>query len=94
MHAFLFYVPSAFTPDGDGKNDFFNVKGWFIDHARLIIFDRWGEKMFETDDFEKGWDGRNRNNKRAEEGVYVYVIKAVDPDGIEYKKKGYFTLLH
>ena len=90
---FVFYVPSSFTPDGDGRNDFFNVKGWFIDHARLIIFNRWGEKLFETDDYETGWNGRNRNDHKAEGGVYVYIIKAVDPDGIEYKKKGYFTLL-
>ncbi len=89
---FVFYIANSFTPDGDGNNDYFNVKGWYISQARLTIFNRWGEKVFETDDYEKGWDGRYKD-RNAEQGVYIYYIKATDPDGVEYKKKGSFTLI-
>lgn len=91
---FAFYVPNSFTPDGDGKNDYFYVNGMYISHARLLIFNRWGDKVFDTEDYATGWDGRIKNNKNAEEGVYIYIVKAVDTNGVEHKRKGTFTLIH
>lgn len=53
------YLPTAFTPNGDGINDYFKpVSSEPLSDYRLIVFDRWGEVVFESSDFEQGWDGR------------------------------------
>ncbi|HRD40555.1 MAG TPA: gliding motility-associated C-terminal domain-containing protein, partial [Bacteroidia bacterium] len=53
---FGIYIPNAFTPNGDGLNDFFQPKGFGIKDYELEIFDRWGERIFNTKVFEEGWD--------------------------------------
>ena len=72
------WVASAFTPNGDGLNDFV--------YARLIglpqmnyfkIFDRWGKMIFETTNLNQGWDGTDMNGQKLNGGVYVYVCEAV-----------------
>ncbi|MBW6461363.1 MAG: gliding motility-associated C-terminal domain-containing protein, partial [Bacteroidales bacterium] len=70
-----FYIPNAFTPDGDGRNDIFkpvpaNPELSIVD-CRLSIFDRWGGILFETKDIDAGWDG-TMNGKPCPVGVYVY----------------------
>ncbi|MBW6461388.1 MAG: gliding motility-associated C-terminal domain-containing protein, partial [Bacteroidales bacterium] len=70
-----FYIPNAFTPDGDGRNDIFkpvlaNPELSIVD-CRLSIFDRWGGILFETKDIDDGWDG-TKNGKPCPVGVYVY----------------------
>lgn len=70
-----FYVPSAFTPNGDGINDEFFPQGEGIDplEYEMYIFDRWGNKIFETTEAMKSWDGRV-NALPAPEGVYIWKI--------------------
>ncbi len=92
----LFYVPTAFTPNGDGKNDRFLPLGAFHDikSYNLQIYNRWGEMIFESDDYtsdDAGWDG-SFNGKPAPNGAYVYVVKYQAADGQEYEKKGTVTL--
>jgi len=68
------YIPKAFTPNGDGKNDFFVISGYnrcLLYH--VDIFNRWGQKVFETSDISVPWDG-TFNGKLVEEGTYVYII--------------------
>ncbi len=66
--------PNAFTPNGDGQNEVWQVLGKGRNCLeRLTIFDRWGAVVFQTQDFEKGWDGTS-GNKKCSEGVYVYVL--------------------
>ncbi len=72
-----FYVPSAFTPNGDGLNDIFIPVGTYLDEEafRMYIFNRWGEIVFETKDVRKGWDGTIRNtDKKAPQDVYTWLI--------------------
>ncbi len=68
------WVPNAFTPNGDIKNDYFKpiVKG--IEVLTMYVFDRWGELIFESTDFKTGWDG-NYQGKEAPQGVYYWVMK-------------------
>jgi len=54
---FTFYMPNAFTPDGDGLNDIFKPEGTFVKDIQWMIFNRWGEMIFESKDLNKGWDG-------------------------------------
>jgi gliding motility-associated-like protein len=58
----------------------------------MLVFNRWGEKMYETSDLSKGWDG-NFLGKPAQQGVYVYRIAVTSQDDKPYEFNGTFTLL-
>ncbi|RLD42177.1 MAG: hypothetical protein DRI89_07900 [Bacteroidetes bacterium] len=70
-----FYMPNAFTPNGDGLNDLFRAvpKYDYISEYQLTIYNRWGQKIFECDDIDCGWDGTYKGNASAN-GVYIYRI--------------------
>ena len=70
------YVPNAFTPDGDAFNQTFKpiITGIDIYDYELLIFDRWGELIFESHNKEVGWDGSYQGNL-VQDGVYVWKIK-------------------
>ena len=93
---FAVYVPNAFTPDGDGKNDVFQPKGvgMIEDNYKMYIFDRWGEIIFTSDNFRKGWDGKVKGSGAiAEEGVYVYKLLVMDMNGTTHEYIGHVTCL-
>jgi len=93
------YIPTAFSPNNDGFNDFFRI---YADNAvanikQLNIFDRWGGLVFAQTNFlpgsnSSGWDGRNRNHK-IETGVYLYFIEVEYTDGTTEMVKGDLTLV-
>ena len=74
---FTFYIPDAFTPNGDGVNDEFFGVGESITSFEMRIFDRWGNQIFYGDDLSKHWDGTYMGNLVQQE-VYVYVINLKD----------------
>ena len=86
------FVPSAFTPNGDGENDVLYVRGVFIDELEFIIYDRWGDKVFETRSQEIGWDG-TRNGKQLSSGVFGYYLRVVCSNGEIFRKQGNITLI-
>jgi gliding motility-associated-like protein len=86
------FVPNAFTPNGDGKNDILRVRSDIVIEVNLQIFDRWGEKVFETNDLDTGWDGTFRGEP-CEPGVYDYFMKVKCFGEIETLKKGNITLI-
>lgn len=86
------FVPEAFSPNGDGINDTFVVKGIFLQNFRMRIFNRWGESVFQSDSAEGGWDG-TINGQAATEGNYVYSIEVEDVRGERFVKRGGFLLL-
>lgn len=86
------YVPNAFTPNGDSRNDQFKVYGDPIDELELIIYDRWGEKVFESNQKDQGWDGTFRGKALAPD-VYAYYVRVGCFDGEEYITKGNVTLI-
>jgi gliding motility-associated-like protein len=72
---FTFYIPSAFTPNGDGLNDYFFGKGENITEYEMAIYDRWGNLVFYSDDITKQWDGMVKSGEEALlMDVYVYNI--------------------
>ncbi|HXH17446.1 MAG TPA: gliding motility-associated C-terminal domain-containing protein, partial [Chitinophagales bacterium] len=86
-------VPNAFTPNGDLFNDILYVYYQFpVASVRFRIFNRWGEKIFETKNINDGWDGSNKG-KPQPPGVYVYYVEAVFTDGQEKQIKGSVTIL-
>jgi gliding motility-associated-like protein len=73
------YIPNAFTPNGDGRNDTFFAKGENISDFEMRIFDRWGNLIFYSDNMNKHWDGRVKpDGLIAEQDVYVYDVSAKD----------------
>jgi len=70
---FEIWVPNVFTPNGDGKNDSFHPLGQQIQSYKMLIYNRWGEMLFESNEFGQGWDGTYKG-KECPEGVYVYLI--------------------
>jgi len=86
------FLPTAFSPNGDGLNDIFEVKGRFQSNFSLVILNRWGQIVYESNDPKKGWDGK-MNGKEAPVGVYAYRLTAVDERGIKYEKSGTVTLV-
>ncbi|HTA62452.1 MAG TPA: gliding motility-associated C-terminal domain-containing protein [Bacteroidia bacterium] len=87
------YIATAFSPNGDGMNDVLHVKSnCEITQFSFKIFDRWGEKVFESVDQTFGWDGTFRN-KLMDSGVFMYTLDGFLSNGIEVKKKGNVTLI-
>jgi gliding motility-associated-like protein len=92
---FTFYAPSGFTPNGNGKNDVFLPLGigWDLDNYQLYIYDRWGEEIFKTNSYNKGWDGKVKDgSEMAPLGVYVWLVNVKDKNGELHTYSGRVTL--
>jgi gliding motility-associated-like protein len=90
------YMPNAFTPNADSKNESFLGKGYLegATNFNMTIWNRWGELVFETTDATEGWNGRQKNTGgMSPPGVYVYVVNFIGPRGEPYQFKGYATLI-
>ncbi len=86
-------MPNAFSPNGDGNNDIFRVLAAGYKKLKSFkIFNRWGEQLFATTDFKKGWDGSN-GGKPCEIGTYFWVVTAVDLDDKDKMIKGDLILI-
>ena len=93
---FTFFIPNAFTVNNDGLNETFGPKGIGIspstDDYEFIIFNRWGEKIFVTNDFNQHWDGK-KNGVLSEAGIYTYKITLVNIYRETKVYYGHFTLI-
>jgi gliding motility-associated-like protein len=93
---FALYIPNAFTPDENGRNDVFQPLGVGIDedNYRMDIFDRWGENIFSSNNFRKGWDGSVKGgSKMAPQGVYIYKLQVTDTQGGKHPYVGHVTVI-
>lgn len=86
------YIPNIFSPNGDGNNDTFYIRGKGIKSLNLIIYNRWGEKVFETSDVNSGWDG-NFRGQQLPPSVFVYYLNAFLETEQRVIKKGDITLI-
>ncbi len=87
------WVPNAFSPNGDGNNDIFNVIYRNSKGGVLSIYNRWGQLMYKTDDFTKGWDG-TYNGSLCLGGVYFYIVDYKDNENNWRILQGNVTLLN
>ena len=89
-----FWVPTAFTPDGNGIDDVFFVRGEGIQNLEFSVFNRWGEQIFFTRDINVGWDGtRQTSGDKLPAGAYVYQVKGLHTDGTPVNEKGLINLI-
>ena len=86
------YAPNSFTPDGNGVNDVFKFEGVGIKEFKALIYNSWGELIFQTENIGNSWNGAYKGGKLPT-GVYVYKLRAVSYENIEYEKTGKVSLL-
>lgn len=86
------FIPNSFSPNGNGLNETFKVYGLGVKAIHLMVFNQWGQKIFETSDKEQGWDGAYKGSRQPS-GVYIYVCKILFTDGTEVTKKGSVNLI-
>jgi gliding motility-associated-like protein len=91
-----FFLPNAFSPNGDGKNDSFKAKGTIelIRNFNIEIFARSGQMIYNSDDAAFEWNGQlNNQGNQMPLGVYVYQLSYTDPKNIDQSQQGYITLV-
>lgn len=91
-----FYIPNAFTPNGDGLNDVFVTKGTKIreESFQMYIYNRWGEIVFHTKDYYHYWDGKHyKSNRELNAAVYTVYVMYTDIDGVNQKLRRSVTIL-
>ncbi len=87
-------IPNVFSPNEDGKNDFFNLIADGYTNYRLLIFNRWGMKVFESTDAAILWNGKvNNTGGICPDGTYYYIFAANDITGSKVSEKGFITLI-
>ena len=86
------FVPTAFSTNGDGKNDVFRVYGSTVKGADIRIYTQWGAQIYETNDNATGWDGKSKGLAQPV-GMYIYVIKVRMQDEDTFIKKGTINLI-
>ena len=90
---FDIYVPTGFTPNNDGKNDFLKAIGVGIRKMEYFrIYNRWGQEIFSTTELNKGWDGKIKGIQQPA-GIYVWMVKGIDIFGKLITKKGTSSLI-
>lgn len=88
----VIFVPDIFSPNGDGVNDILYARVKSVKNFSFSVYDRWGEKVFETNNTNNGWNG-TYNGKQAEQGVYMWYLTATLSDGTVQNLKGDLSLV-
>ncbi|HXB95575.1 MAG TPA: gliding motility-associated C-terminal domain-containing protein, partial [Puia sp.] len=90
---FQVYMPSGFTPNGDGKNDVFRWPAINKDRlVRLSVYDRWGTRVFSSSDPNQGWDGSYKGQAQPA-GTYVYYLEVQTLAGQQKTSRGTIMLV-
>ena len=72
----IFHIPNGFSPNNDQVNDFFVISGMEPDEEpRLTVYNRWGLQVYEADDYQQDWDGRDQSNNILPPDTYYYVLE-------------------
>ena len=86
------FIPTVFSPNNDGENDFWSVEGDCITTFDLVVYDRWGNEMFATKDASVKWDGKYKG-KELDASVLIYKLKVATSSGSSLNKNGNITLM-
>lgn len=91
------FFPNAFTPNGDGTNDFYAPVGLNLDQLdlKMYIYNRWGNLVYVMEDINSPWDGTTgKSDKICPEGIYAWILFLKDSEGMDHTYKGIVTLVH
>lgn len=89
----VLFIPTAFSPNGDGINDELMVMGKGFKAVDFEIYERWGQKVFSTTDYHIGWDGTFQGGQKCSPGVYAYRVHVDFLDGTSQTQTGNVTLV-
>ena len=87
------FLPNAFTPNGDGRNDRFVIGGEGLRQAELVIYSRWGREIYRSSGIPPSWDGKGQSGEPVPEGTYVFRLTATRNDGRTVKHSGTVMVL-
>lgn len=90
---FRLHIPNVFTPDENSLNDHFLPVGRGIKSFNMRIYNRWGERIFESNDKSKGWDGKDSHGNDCSSGVYVMYLEVMDIEGLRHNSKQTILLM-
>ncbi|MBT6965097.1 MAG: T9SS type B sorting domain-containing protein, partial [Flavobacteriales bacterium] len=90
---YTIFVPTAFSPDGDGLNDIFEAKGTGITEFEMQVFDRWGGLVFESSSVDYGWNGKDVAGEIVNNGTYLYHVALYDHNGRLWVYNGELNLM-
>jgi gliding motility-associated-like protein len=90
----LLVLPNAFTPNRDGRNDwFYPLNAIKAEQLEFVVYNRWGQELYRTNNWKQGWDGTYRGQPQPT-GVYVWMLRYTDRDTKQKKEqKGTVTLI-
>jgi gliding motility-associated-like protein len=88
------FIPTNFTPNGDDLNEFFKPFGEGIKSYYVVIFNRWGQQVYASYDYENGWDGKDYSGNKALPGEYFYRINLVDERNYSQQVEGVISLMY
>lgn len=93
---YTIFIPNAFSPADDALNTYFSIfhNNLLETDFRIIIFDRWGKIIFESDDINFKWDGKTSNGKLAPQGLYVYKINFKDASSRKHAIYGFVNIIY
>jgi gliding motility-associated-like protein len=86
------YVPSGFSPNGDGINDVLYIGHKLLNQFQFNVFNRWGQLVYQTDNSDFAWDGYDLNGQKLAEGVYAFHARGIDIHGNLVEKTGTITI--
>jgi gliding motility-associated-like protein len=90
----LVYVPSAFTPNNDGLNDVLKIEGNAVSKIQMLIYDRWGTKVYEINSLNEHWGGNKQGGEYyLPSGVYNYTIEGINTRGREFSQRGSINIV-
>jgi gliding motility-associated-like protein len=88
-----YWAPTAFTPNGDGRDDIFYIHGQF-QQFDFGVYSRWGEQIFHTNNPTQGWDGTSQaSGEKMPDGAYIYYVKGKLSDGTTVSKQDMVNLI-
>ena len=90
---FTLFIPNAFTPNGDGLDDDFMAYGQGMIRYQMIVYNRWGEQVFQSDNKEIGWNGKDRFDNYLPNGIYLYHIAVTDFNSKPWVYNGEINLM-
>lgn len=85
----IYDTPNVFTPNGDGDNDLFTINAENATSLDIVILNRWGNVLFESNDVNFKWDGTTKSGKEVTDGTYFYKFTITDHSGNEIKEQGF-----
>jgi len=88
------HIPNIFTPNGDGKNDTWTALTGEPLYYRIVVYNRWGRIVFESNSMQNAWDGYNyKSGEPCSEGVYYYIVRLDNYEGMPIEETGTITLM-